>query len=64
VQGAATVRAAFRSCSRGKVGVDAQQKRTEPSVVNNFADHQILREDETIEASSSGFIAVNRFERP
>jgi hypothetical protein len=48
VQGAATVRAAFRSCSRGKVGVDAQQKRTEPSVINDFADHQILREDETI----------------
>jgi len=35
----------------------------ESTVIEDFADHQVFHEDETIEASNSGFIAVNRFEQ-
>lgn len=39
MQGAATVRTAFRFRPRGEVAVDACQKRLESAVANDFADH-------------------------
>jgi len=60
MQGAATVRTAFRFRPRGEVAADACQKCLESAIANDFDDHLGAHGDEMIEESNTGFVGVNK----